>query len=123
MPEQGQNSEQSQVIKTTLSSHQGKPSATSPGGRAPQRIFPHLRKFTSLTKTRMCFPNFHLHLREIGAHPPCAGRIYIPYVDMHFEMHITAFRGLLEGEHVAANPATLNYRTRSRNPGGLPISV
>ena len=33
---------------------------------------------------------------------------------MHFEMHITAFRGLLEGDHVAANPATLNSRTRSR---------
>ena len=24
------------------------------------------------------------------------GKIYIPYVDMHFEMHITAFRGLLD---------------------------
>ena len=34
-----------------------------------------------------------------------------PYVDMHFEMHITAFRDLLEGDHVAANPATLNSRT------------
>jgi hypothetical protein len=32
--------------------------------------------------------------------------IYRPHVDMHFEMHITAFRGLLEGDHVAANPAT-----------------
>ena len=34
------------------------------------------------------------------------GKIYIPYVDMHFEMHITAFRDLLEGDRVAANPAT-----------------
>ena len=47
------------------------------------------------------------------------GKIYIPYVDMHFEMHITAFRDLLEGDRVAANPATLNSRTRSPPPHQL----
>ena len=47
-------------------------------------------------KTRMCFPNFHLHLREIGKKGPMCRQKKGPYVDMHFEMHITRLGGVLD---------------------------
>ena len=46
-------------------------------------------------------------LLEGGSHTTAKTTLmYASHVNMHFEMHITAFRGLLEGDHVAANPAT-----------------